>query len=237
MKFLEDVLVEVADLFPSEYVHIGGDECPKVRWENCPHCQAKIAELGYKDDDRHKAEHYLQSYVTNRMEKVLNAKGKKLIGWDEILEGEIAPNATVMSWRGVEGGHEAVKLGHDAIMTPYTHLYLDYYQSKDIANEPHGIGGYLPVELVYSFEPFTDDMTEEEKSHILGVQANLWTEYIATDEHLEYMLLPRMSALSEIQWCEPENKIYERFLENMEDMREIYDILGYNYAKHIFQEK
>ena len=237
MKFLEDVLVEVADLFPSEYVHIGGDECPKVRWENCPHCQAKIAELGYKDDDKHKAEHYLQSYVTNRMEKVLNAKGKKLIGWDEILEGEIAPNATVMSWRGVEGGHEAVKLGHDAIMTPYTHLYLDYYQSKDIANEPHGIGGYLPVELVYSFEPFTDDMTEEEKSHILGVQANLWTEYIATDEHLEYMLLPRMSALSEIQWCEPENKIYERFLENMEDMREIYDILGYNYAKHIFQEK
>jgi len=237
MKFLEDVLVEVADLFPSEYVHIGGDECPKVRWENCPHCQAKIAELGYKDDDRHKAEHYLQSYVTNRMEKVLNAKGKKLIGWDEILEGEIAPNATVMSWRGVEGGHEAVKLGHDAIMTPYTHLYFDYYQSKDIANEPHGIGGYLPVELVYSFEPFTDDMTEEEKSHILGVQANLWTEYIPTDEHLEYMLLPRMSALSEIQWCEPENKIYERFLENMEDMREIYDILGYNYAKHIFQEK
>ena len=237
MKFLEDVLVEVADLFPSEYVHIGGDECPKVRWENCPHCQAKIAELGYKDDDKHKAEHYLQSYVTNRMEKVLNAKGKKLIGWDEILEGEIAPNATVMSWRGVEGGHEAVKLGHDAIMTPYTHLYLDYYQSKDIANEPHGIGGYLPVELVYSFEPFTDDMTEEEKSHILGVQANLWTEYIPTDEHLEYMLLPRMSALSEIQWCEPENKIYERFLENMEDMRDIYDILGYNYAKHIFQEK
>ena len=236
MVFLENVLAEVAELFPSEYVHIGGDECPKVRWETCPHCQAKIAELGYKDDEKYKAEHYLQGYVTNRMEKFLAEKGKKLIGWDEILEGEIAPNATVMSWRGVEGGHEAVKLGHDAIMTPYTHLYLDYYQSKDIENEPFGIGGYLPVEIVYSFEPFTDDMTDEEKSHILGVQANLWTEYIPTNEHLEYMLLPRMSALSEIQWCQPENKIYDRFLDNMDNMAEIYDILGYNYAKHIFND-
>ena len=236
MKFLEDVLAEVADLFPSEYVHIGGDECPKVRWEECPHCQAKIAELGLKDDDKHKAEHYLQSYVTNRMEQFLSTKGKKIIGWDEILEGEIAPNATVMSWRGVEGGLEAVRMGHDAIMVPYTHLYLDYYQSKDTANEPLAIGGYVPVELVYSFEPFTEDMTDEEKSHILGIQANLWTEYIPTDAQLEYMLLPRMSALSEIQWCEPENKDYERFLGNMESMRKIYDILGYNYAKHIFSK-
>jgi hexosaminidase len=236
MKFLEDVLAEVADLFPSEYVHIGGDECPKVRWETCPHCQAKIAELGLKDDDKHKAEHYLQSYVTNRMEQFLSTKGKKIIGWDEILEGEIAPNATVMSWRGVEGGLEAVRMGHDAIMVPYTHLYLDYYQSKDKENEPLAIGGYVPVELVYSFEPFTEDMTDEEKSHILGIQANLWTEYIPTDAQLEYMLLPRLSALSEIQWCEPENKDYERFLGNMESMRKIYDILGYNYAKHIFSK-
>ena len=236
MKFLEDVLAEVADLFPSEYVHIGGDECPKVRWETCPHCQAKIAELGLKDDDKHKAEHYLQSYVTNRMEQFLSTKGKRIIGWDEILEGEIAPNATVMSWRGVEGGLEAVRMGHDAIMVPYTHLYLDYYQSKDTANEPLAIGGYVPVELVYSFEPFTEDMTDEEKSHILGIQANLWTEYIPTDTQLEYMLLPRLSALSEIQWCEPENKDYERFLGNMESMRKIYDILGYNYAKHIFSK-
>ena len=236
MKFLEDVLAEVADLFPSEYVHIGGDECPKVRWETCPHCQAKIAELGLKDDDKHKAEHYLQSYVTNRMEQFLSTKGKRIIGWDEILEGEIAPNATVMSWRGVEGGLEAVRMGHDAIMVPYTHLYLDYYQSKDTANEPLAIGGYVPVELVYSFEPFTEDMTDEEKSHILGIQANLWTEYIPTDTQLEYMLLPRLSALSEIQWCEPENKDYERFLGNMESMRKIYDLLGYNYAKHIFSK-
>lgn len=234
MKFLEDVLAEVADLFPSEYIHIGGDECPKVRWETCPHCQAKIAESGYQDDGKHKAEHYLQSYVTNRMEQFLAGKGKKIIGWDEILEGEIAPNATVMSWRGVDGGLEAVRMGHDAIMVPYTHLYFDYYQSKDTANEPFAIGGYVPVELVYSFEPFTEEMTEEEKNHILGIQANLWTEYITSDAQLEYMLLPRMSALSEIQWCEPENKNYDRFLDNMEDMAEIYDILGYNYAKHIF---
>lgn len=235
MKFLEDVLSEVADLFPSEYVHIGGDECPKVRWETCPHCQAKIAELGLKDDDRHTAEHYLQSYVTDRMEKFLAGKGKKIIGWDEILEGEVAPNATVMSWRGVEGGLEAVRLGHDAIMVPYTHLYFDYYQTADTQNEPLAIGGYVPVELVYSFEPFTDEMTEEEKSHILGVQANLWTEYIPSPSHLEYMLLPRMSALSEVQWCEPDNKDYDRFLDDMKGMAEIYDMLGYSYAGHIFE--
>ena len=237
MEFLENVLSEVADLFPSEYVHIGGDECPKVRWENCPDCQAKIKELGYKDDDKHTAEQYLQTYVMNRMEKFLESKGKKVIGWDEILEGEVAPNATIMSWRGVEGGREAVKLGHDAIMVPTEYFYFDYYQSRDIENEPFGIGGYVPVEKVYSFEPFTDDMTDEEKSHIIGVQANIWTEYITSDSHLEYMLLPRMSALSEVQWCAPENKDYERFLNNMESMADIYDILGYNYARHIFTDR
>lgn len=236
MKFLEDVLSEIADLFPSEYVHIGGDECPKVRWESCPVCQAKIKELGLKDDDKHTAEQYLQTYVTARMEKFLATKGKKIIGWDEILEGELAPNATIMSWRGVEGGQQAVKLGHDAIMVPTDYFYFDYYQSKDVANEPAGIGGYVPVELVYSFEPFTEDMTEEERAHILGIQANMWTEYIASNEHLEYMLLPRMAALSEVQWCEPSNKDYARFLADMNHMAKIYDILGYNYAKHIFTE-
>ena len=237
MKFLEDVLAEVADLFPSEYIHIGGDECPKIRWEKCPHCQAKIKELGIKGDDKHSPEHYLQSYVTSRMESFLKKKGKKIIGWDEILEGELAPNATVMSWRGVEGGLEAVRLGHDAIMVPYTHLYFDYYQSKDIEKEPLAIGGYLPVEKVYSFEPFTSEMNDEDKSHILGVQANLWTEYIPTSSQLEYMLLPRLSALSEIQWCEPENKDYDRFLEHMCNMKNVYIALGYNYANHIFQDR
>ncbi len=234
MLFLEDVLAEVSALFPSEYIHIGGDECPKVRWEKCPKCQAKIRELGLKDTEEFKAEHYLQSYVMNRMTDFLEKKGKKIIGWDEILEGEVAENATVMSWRGTAGGIKAAQMGHDAIMTPNSFFYLDYYQSLDKDKEPLGIGGYLPVETCYSYEPYTEEMTEEEKGHILGVQANLWTEYITTNEHLEYMLLPRMAALSEVQWCQPENKSWERFLESADDFCAIYDMAGYNYAKHIF---
>ena len=237
MQFLEDVLTEVCELFPAEYVHIGGDECPKVRWEKCPHCQAKIKELGLKDDEHHQAEHYLQSYVTARMEKFLAEKGKKLIGWDEILEGEIAPNATVMSWRGVAGGLQAVRMGHDAIMTPNTFYYLDYYQSLDKKNEPLAIGGYLPIEKCYSYEPFTADITDEEKAHVMGVQANLWTEYIATEDHLHYMLLPRMTALSEVQWCQPETKNWERFLDSADDFCAIYDVMGYRYGAHIFDAK
>ena len=234
MKFLEDILAEVCELFPAEYVHIGGDECPKVRWETCTHCQAKIAELGLKDDDKYKAEHYLQGYVTTRMEQFLAEKGKKLIGWDEILEGEIAPNATVMSWRGVAGGLQAVRMGHDAIMTPNTFFYLDYYQSLDKENEPLAIGGYLPVEKCYSYEPTTADMTAEEKSHILGVQANLWTEYIPDANQLFYMLLPRLAALAEVQWCQPEVKNWDRFLESADDFCAIYEIMGYNYGTHLF---
>ena len=237
MLFLEDVLAEICELFPAEYVHIGGDECPKVRWETCPCCQAKIRELGLKDDDKHQAVHYLQSYVMARMEKFINAKGKRIIGWDEILEGEVAPDATIMSWRGVAGGLEAVRLGHDAIMTPNTFFYLDYYQSDDKENEPLAIGGYLPVEKCYSYEPFTVDMTDEEKAHILGVQANLWTEYIADEAHLQYMLLPRMAALSEVQWCQAENKDWDRFFASADDFCAIYDISGYNYARHIFHPK
>lgn len=234
MQFLEDVLAEVCELFPAEYVHIGGDECPKVRWEKCPCCQAKIAELGLKDDENYTAEHYLQGYVTSRMEKFLAQKGKKLIGWDEILEGEIAPNATVMSWRGVAGGLQAVRMGHDAIMTPNTFFYLDYYQSLDKENEPLAIGGYLPVEKCYSYEPTTPDMTDEEKAHILGVQANLWTEYISTPDHLHYMLLPRLAALAEVQWCQPEVKDWERFLDSADDFCAIYDVMGYKYGTHLF---
>ena len=234
MTFLEDILAEVCELFPAEYVHIGGDECPKVRWETCPHCQAKIAELGLKDDDKYHAEHYLQGYVTARMEKFLDQKGKKLIGWDEILEGELAPNATVMSWRGVSGGLQAVRMGHDAIMTPNTYFYLDYYQSLDKENEPLAIGGYLPIEKCYSYEPYTADMTDEEKAHVLGVQANLWTEYIQTADHLFYMLLPRLAALAEVQWCHPEVKNWERFVESADDYCAIYDIMGYKYGTHLF---
>ena len=233
MQFVKDVLAEICDMFPSEYIHIGGDECPKVKWAECPHCQAKIKELGITGDDKHSPEHFLQSYMTAEAEKFLAERGRRLIGWDEILEGELAPNATVMSWRGTKGGEAAVKLGHDVIMTPYQYLYIDYYQSKDKDNEPLAIGGYVPVEKCYSFEPFTENMTEEEKAHIIGVQANLWTEYIGTQDYLEYMLLPRLSALSEVQWCAPENKIWERYLDSVDEVLNIYETAGYNYAKHI----
>ena len=233
MQFVKDVLAEICDMFPSEYIHIGGDECPKVKWAECPHCQAKIKELGITGDEKHSPEHFLQSYVTAEAEKFLAERGRRLIGWDEILEGEVAPNATVMSWRGTKGGETAVKLGHDVIMTPYQYLYIDYYQSKDQANEPLAIGGYIPVERCYSFEPFTENMTEEEKAHIIGVQANLWTEYIGTQDYLEYMLLPRLSAVSEVQWCAPENKIWERYLDSVDEILNIYETAGYNYAKHI----
>ena len=233
MQFVKDVLAEICDMFPSEYIHIGGDECPKVKWAECPHCQNKIKELGITGDEKHSPEHFLQSYVTAEAEKFLAERGRRLIGWDEILEGELAPNATVMSWRGTKGGEAAVKLGHDVIMTPYQYLYIDYYQSKDQANEPLAIGGYVPVERCYSFEPFTENITEEEKAHIIGVQANLWTEYIGTQDYLEYMLLPRLSALSEVQWCAPENKIWERYLDSVDEVLNIYETAGYNYAKHI----
>ena len=236
MLFLEDVLSEICDLLPSEYIHIGGDECPKVRWETCPRCQAKIRELGLQDDNKYKAEHYLQGHVMSRMEKFINGKGKRIIGWDEILEGEVAPNATIMSWRGVSGGLQAVRMGHDAIMTPNTFYYLDYYQSLDKENEPLAIGGYLPIEKCYSYEPFTADMTDEEKSHILGVQANLWTEYIATNNHLEYMVYPRMAAVAEVQWLRPENKDWDRFRNGLDRMRKIYDFMGYSYATHVWDE-
>lgn len=233
-RFIEGVLDEIIELFPSKYIHIGGDECPKIRWEKCPVCQAKIKELGIKGDEHHSAEHYLQSYTISRVEKYLNERGRSIIGWDEILEGGLAPNATVMSWRGSAGGEEAVRQGHDAIMVPNSHFYFDYYQSLDVDNEPFGIGGYIPVDLVYSYEPYTEKMTEEERSHILGIQANIWTEYIKTEDHLQYMLLPRMTALSEVQWCQRENKDWDRFTKSIPHVTSIYDIRGYNYAKHIF---
>ena len=232
-EFLEGVLTEVMELFPSEYIHIGGDECPKVRWEKCPRCQAKIRQLDLKDDGEHTAEHYLQSYVTDRIGKFLAQHGRRIIGWDEILEGRAPSDAVVMSWRGSEGGIAAAKLGHDVIMTPNSHFYFDYYQSLDTDAEPFGIGGYIPMEQVYSYDPAFPELTPEQQKHILGVQANLWTEYVLSDEHLEYMLLPRLAALSEVQWCLPETKDWNRFIGSFR-MDEIYSQMGYEFAKHIF---
>lgn len=233
MQFLEDVLSEVIDLFPSEYIHIGGDECPKIRWKTCPKCQARIKAEGIKGDKKHSAEEYLQSSVISQMEKFVESKGRHIIGWDEILEGGLAPNATVMSWRGVDGGIEAAKQHHNVIMTPNTYLYFDYYQSTDTENEPMAIGGYLPLERVYSLEP-TAGIPDEYKKYVIGVQANLWTEYIPTFSQVEYMVMPRMAALAEVQWTDPSKKEYQSFLPRLVRMTKLYDRLGYNYAKNIF---
>lgn len=234
-KFLEDVLTEVMQLFPSEYIHIGGDESPKKRWETCPRCQARIRKEGLKDDSKHKKEFYLQSYVTKRIEKFINKHGRRIIGWDEILEGELAPNATVMSWRGMAGGIEAAKMNHDVIMSPTTYAYFDYYQTDVREGEPLAIGGYLPLENVYKFEPVPANLSKEERKHILGAQANVWTEYMKTPEHVEYMLVPRIAALCEVQWSIPEKKNYKNFLERLPRLIEIYNSLNINYAKHVFE--
>ena len=235
MRFLEDVCAEVAELFPGEYFNIGGDECPRDEWKTDPDCQAKIKELGLVSDDNATAEARLQNYVTARMQKFLATKGKKIIGWDEILEGELAEGATVMSWRGTKGGIKAASMGYDVIMSPNTYCYLDYAQSPDLDSEPYSITTKperaLPLEKVYGYEPFTD-IPADAQHHILGVQGNLWTEFVATPEHLEYMLLPRMMALSEIQWCAPEKKDFSRFKESLRVHElPILDLLGYNYRK------
>ena len=234
LKFIEDVFAEIVELFPSEYIHVGGDECPKTRWQECPKCQARIKALGIKGDSKHTAEEYLQSFIINHAEKFLNSKGRQMIGWDETLEGGLAPNATVMSWRGEGGGIEAAKQKHDVIMSPNTYLYFDYYQTKDIDNEPLAIGGYLPLENVYNYEPMPKSLTPEEQKYIIGVQANLWVEYIATLSHIQYMELPRMAALSEIQWSGAEKKNYECFLSRLPQLTNLYDVKGYNYATHAF---
>ncbi len=208
-QFLENVLDEVIPLFPSEFFHIGGDEANKMRWKECPLCQARIKAEGLKD------EHELQSYFIKRIEKHLNSRGKRLIGWDEILEGGLAPNATVMSWRGMQGGIEAANAGHDVVMSPTSHCYFDYYQAK--RGEPLAIGGYLPLEMVYEFEPVPADLDKDKVQHILGAQGNVWTEYIPTPEHAEYMAHPRMAALSEVVWSKKNHRDYEDFSRRMAD--------------------
>lgn len=233
LTFIEDVLNEIVDIFPSEYIHVGGDECPKVRWEKCPKCQARIKAEGIKGDKKHSAEEYLQSYVISRMEKFVESKGRHIIGWDEILEGGLAPNATVMSWRGMDGGIEAAKQKHNVVMTPNTYVYMDYYQSADTDLEPDAIGGYLPLEKVYSFEP-TAGISPEDQKYVIGAQANLWTEYIPTFSQVEYMIMPRIDAVADIQWSDPSKKDYQTFLPRAARMTQLYDRLGYNYGKHIF---
>lgn len=224
-SFIEDVLLEVFKLFPGEYVHIGGDECPKTRWKSCPKCQSKIKELKLKD------EHELQSYVIRRVEKFLNKNGKKLIGWDEILEGGIAPNAALMSWRGVAGGITAAKSGHPVIMTPNTYVYLDHYQaSMDIS--PLANGRICALEWTYGYNPIPKELTEQEAKHIKGVQANVWTEYIKTPEQVEYMAYPRANAVAEIGWSSPEHKNWEDYLDRLQYQFKRWQFYGLNCATH-----
>lgn len=222
--FLEDVLTEVMDLFPSEYIHIGGDECPKTVWHKCPDCRKRMKAEGLKNEAE------LQSYVTARVEKFLNDHGRKIIGWDEILEGGVTPSATVMAWRGPQYGIKAAKQGNHVIMAPNTHCYLDYYQSRDTKNEPLSIGGYLPLEKTYSLDPY-DQLNDAERKYILGVQGNLWTEYISEYDHAQYMALPRLSAIAEVGWSYP-NKDYDSFVKRLHHLAELFDHYGYNYGKH-----
>ena len=232
-EFITDVLNEIMDIFPSKYIHIGGDECPKTNWKKCEKCQARITSLGLKADEHHSAEERLQSYFISYAEKVVNKKGRRMIGWDEILEGGLAPDATVMSWRGMSGGIAAAKMDHDVIMTPNSHLYFDHYQTKETKTEPLAIGGNSPVEKVYNFDPIPGELNAAQRSRIVGVQANLWTEYVPNFRHAEYMVLPRMAALCEVQWSLAYKKDYENFLKRLPTLVEVYKLYNYNYAKHV----
>lgn len=236
--FVEKVLDEVMEIFPSKDIHIGGDECPKTEWEKCPKCQKKIKELGLKKDKQFTAEQKLQAYFTQHVDEYLTKHGRNAIGWDEILEGGVSENATVMSWRGEVGGIEAARLKHRVIMTPNTYCYFDYYQSKDRDNEPFAIGGFLPASHVYSYEPLPASLTPEEQSYIWGVQCNVWTEYIPTFSQVQYMILPRGAALAEVQWSQPEVKNYEKFKnERLPRLIKIYELNNYNYCKRIYTDK
>ncbi len=226
-KFIENVLLEVMEIFPSKYIHIGGDEATKTNWKKCPHCQARMR------SEKLKSVEELQSYFVKRMEKFINAHGKRLIGWDEILEGGLAPEATVMSWRGVKGGLKAAEKGHDVVMTPRIPCYFDYYQGPQ-NEEPLAIGGYLPLSKVYQFDPVVESMTPEEAKHVLGGQANLWSEYIPTESHSEYMIFPRIAALAETVWSPKELRNWKDFSVRIKKMMHRYDQMGINNAKSAY---
>lgn len=235
-SFIKDVLDEVCDLFPSKYIHIGGDEAPKHRWRDCPKCQAMITKQGIKAEGKQNKEDRLQGYFTSEVQKYLASKGRKVIGWDELLECNVDASAAIMSWRGAEPGAEAAAKGHDVVMSPTSHCYFDFYQTKQQHNEPLLIGGELPIEKTYSFEPVPANATPETVAHILGVQANLWTEYIICDDLAEYQVLPRMGALCEVQWMQADKKDYKDFLKRLEPLRKLYELKGYVYARHLWPE-
>lgn len=227
LQFTKDVLDEIMDIFPSEYIHIGGDECPKSRWEKCPKCQAKIKELGIKALPKHSKENQLQTYFMSELEKEINAHGRRMLGWDEVLEGGLTPNSTIMSWRGIQGGIEAARQHHDVIMTPIQRLYFSNPRINKMT-------GFEWMNRVYNFEPVPAELTDAEKKFMIGTQGCIWTEWTADSTKMEWQILPRMAALSEIQWTLPEHKNFERFMERLPEMLKIYSSLDYGYREDVF---
>lgn len=227
LQFTKDVLDEIMDIFPSEYIHIGGDECPKSRWEKCPKCQAKIKELGIKALPKHSKENQLQTYFMSELEKEINAHGRRMLGWDEVLEGGLTPNSTIMSWRGIQGGIEAARQHHDVIMTPIQRLYFSNPRINKMT-------GFEWMNRVYNFEPVPAELTDAEKKFVIGTQGCIWTEWTADSTKMEWQILPRMAALSEIQWTLPEHKNFERFMERLPEILKIYSSLDYGYREDVF---
>lgn len=234
LDLFKDIMDEVCELFPGKYIHLGGDECVKDRWKVCPKCQKKIRELGLKDGSRYSKEDYLQSWFMGEVASFVQSKGKRVIGWDEILEGVPMDDSVIMSWRGTEGGITAARMGHDVVMTPTSDMYFDQSQTLASQLEEIPVGGFINVMKVYSYEPLPASLTPEQQKHILGCQANVWCEYMPEERIRQYQILPRLAALSEVQWTMPERKNYKDFLKRLPKMLSIYDHYGYNYAKHIF---
>ena len=235
--FLEGVLDELMEIFPSEYIHIGGDEAPRTRWKTCPLCQKRIKDEGLKQSGKRSPEDLLQGYFTRRIEKYILQHGRKIIGWDELLECNVERSATIMSWRGTEGGLTASELGHDVIMAPTSSFYFDYYQTKESEwSHPLLIGGYLPLDKTYNTDPAPATLSPEAKKHIIGVQANLWTEYIGAPELVEYQVLPRMAALAEVQWMQPEAKDFEAFKERAQRLMKVYEKMGWKYCTEAWRK-
>ena len=235
LTFLKTVLGELCDVFPSKYIHIGGDECPKHRWQKCPTCQAKIKELGLKNDGKHTPENQLQSYINREVESFMKERGRAIIGWDEILEGGLSGESIIMSWRGTKGGIAAARQGHRVIMSPNVFSYIDHPQLKDLGKQPRTTDSYIvSASKVYSFEPLIpDSLTKEQQRLILGSQVNLWTEHVAYPQHAFYQLLPRLGASSEVQWCNPDQKNFDYFKKRLPRLKKLYDLLGVNYCKQL----
>lgn len=233
LQFIQDVLAELIDVFPSQMIHLGGDECPKVRWQECPRCQAKIKELGIVAHDGLKAEDQLQNWLMHQAEQFLNQHGRSMIGWDEILEGGVSETATVMSWRGLEGGIAAARTHHNVVMTPIDHCYINFYQSKKRDSEPFSFDGYVPLSKVYNIPVVPSQLTADEAKYILGCQINLWTEYIPYAQQAEWMLLPRLAAISEAQWMSEKARNYNNFLQRLPRLKQLYDKKGYIYSPAI----